>query len=237
MICIIFCYLYCKKMLGLDAWEKQPFFRLLSESELEYLSGESNVVSFENREVIFKQETRSSHIMLLEEGLVRIYKTGKGKKVITLKLAGPGTFIGLLSVFGSDIHQYSAAAVGSAKVRFFDQSAFVQTIEKNGKLARRIIHDICRDGLTIFDKLMSQSQKQLPGKVAEVILFFSEELYHSEEFDLPLTREELAQLAGTTKESFIRTFSEFRHDKIIDLDGKRVRINSMKILKILNELG
>jgi CRP-like cAMP-binding protein len=224
-------------MAAMDPTEKLPFYRLLSESEQDLLNRESNLVTYENREVIFKQETRSSPLMYLEEGLVRIYKTGKSKKVIMLRLTSPGNFIGLLSVFGSDIHQYSAASVGVSRVRFFDQSAFLQTLEKNGRLARRVIQEICHDGLNIFEKLMSHTQKQLPGKVAEVILFFCEELYHSEEFELPLTREELAQLAGTTKESFIRTFSEFRHDKIIELDGKRVKINSMKILKILNELG
>lgn len=216
---------------------KNPLWQLLSEQERSELVRLSNRVNFENREIIFRQDTRSSHFMFVEDGLVKIYKSGKGKKILTLKLEGPGNFIGSLSVLGSDIHQYSASSIGASVVRFIDHDTFVRILEKNGKFALRILRDLSREGLFMFDRLISQSQKQLPGKVAEVILYFAETIYRSEEFEIPLTREEMAQLAGTTKESFIRTLSEFKNDKIIDLEGKNISIRSMKIIKILNELG
>ena len=77
----------------------------------------------------------------------------------------------------------------------------------------------------------------MPGRIAEVLLYFSENIYNETEYDFPLTRQELAELAGTTKESFIRTINEFKHDKIIELEGRRVKIISMDIIKVLNELG
>jgi CRP-like cAMP-binding protein len=70
-----------------------------------------------------------------------------------------------------------------------------------------------------------------------VLLYFAEKIFHSTSYTLPLTRRELAELAGTTKESFIRTLTEFKNDKIIDLDGSIVEIKSMKIIKTLSELG
>ena len=73
--------------------------------------------------------------------------------------------------------------------------------------------------------------------MAAVILYFSEIIFKQQVFDFPLTRRELAELAGTTKESFIRTLAEFKNDKIIDLEGSRVSINSMKIIRTLNEKG
>jgi CRP-like cAMP-binding protein len=84
---------------------------------------------------------------------------------------------------------------------------------------------------------MSQSHKQLPGRIADVILYFAETIFKSDVFEFPFTRRELAELAGTTKESFIRTLAEFRNDKIIELDGSKVTINSMKIVKTLSDLG
>ena len=89
----------------------------------------------------------------------------------------------------------------------------------------------------IFERLIGQSQKQLPGRIADVILYFSDTIFQKEEFEFPFTRRELAELAGTTKESFIRTLSEFKNDKIISLEGSRVSINSMKIIRTLSELG
>jgi CRP-like cAMP-binding protein len=96
---------------------------------------------------------------------------------------------------------------------------------------------ISKDGLFIFDRLMNQTHKQLPGRIAEVLLYFSEEIYGNTIFDFPLTRRELAELAGTTKESFIRTLTEFKNDRIVKLDGSHVEIISMDIVKTLCELG
>ena len=93
------------------------------------------------------------------------------------------------------------------------------------------------DGLFIFNRLMSQSHKQLPGRIADVILYFSETIYNNHIFSFPLTRRELAELSGTTKESFIRTLTEFKNDRIIELNGSDVEIKSMKIIKTLSELG
>lgn len=86
-------------------------------------------------------------------------------------------------------------------------------------------------------KLLRLSHKQLPGRIADVILYFSDINHKNEEFDFPLTWRELAELAGTTKESFIRTLAEFKNDKIIELNGSHVKIKSMKIVRTLSELG
>ncbi len=214
-----------------------PFQSYLKPDELELIEKNSNVVNYNKREVIFRQGTRTSHIMFIKSGLVKVYKEGKNNKFIILKLAVPYYFLGLLSIFGRDIHQYSAATVQNAEVCFVDINIFNQILASNGEYAIQIINTMANDGLFIFDRLMSQSHKQLPGRIADVILYFSEEIYKSEEFEFPFTRRELAELAGTTKESFIRTLAEFKHDKIIDLDGSMVRINSMKIIKTLSKLG
>ncbi|NJO90439.1 MAG: winged helix-turn-helix domain-containing protein, partial [Chloroflexia bacterium] len=67
--------------------------------------------------------------------------------------------------------------------------------------------------------------------------YFADKIFHSNIYTLPLTRRELAELAGTTKESFIRTLTEFKNDKIIELDGSAVEIKSLKIIRTLSELG
>jgi CRP-like cAMP-binding protein len=96
---------------------------------------------------------------------------------------------------------------------------------------------ISSDNLFNIGRLSSLLSKQLPGRVADIILYFSEVIFESNEFSIPLTRQELAELAGTTKESLIRTLSEFKHDKIIDMTRNGFSINSLNILKTLSRLG
>jgi CRP-like cAMP-binding protein len=214
-----------------------PYSELLTEDEKESIIRNSNIVRYNKRDVIFLQNTRTSHIMFLKSGLVKIYKESRMGKIFILKIDTPGSFLGLMSVFGSEIHQYSGASVDLSEVYYIDINTFRNVIMQNGKYALKLIQKVGNDGLFIFDRLISQSQKQLPGRIADVILYFSEVIYKSDKFIFPLTRRELAELAGTTKESLIRTLTEFKNDKIIDMDGSKVEIRSLKIVKTLSELG
>jgi CRP/FNR family transcriptional regulator, polysaccharide utilization system transcription regulator len=214
-----------------------PFGNLLDDSEIQNVIDNSNVVNFNKKEIIFRQNTRTSHIMFIKSGMVKIFKEGRNGKYIILKVALPGDFLGLLSIYGGDKHHYSSSATQPAEICFVDINVFNRILYSNGEFAAKVIHSISNDGLFIFERLMSQSHKQLPGRIADVILYFSEVIFKNIQFEFPFTRRELAELAGTTKESFIRTLAEFKHDKIIDLEGSLVKINSMKIVKTLSELG
>lgn len=214
-----------------------PFINLLTNEQAETIAKSSNVVRYKAKDVIFLQNTRTSHIMFIKSGLIKIYKEGRNGKILMLKIETPNNFLGLMSVFGNDIHQFSAAAIENSEIFFTDITVFKALIKENGIFALKLMNVLSLDGLFLFDRLMSQSHKQLPGRIADVLLYFAEKIYHTNKFAFPLTRRELAELAGTTKESFIRTLTEFKNDKIIELDGSSVEIKSMKIIKTLSDLG
>lgn len=205
--------------------------------ELENLRVATHLVSFQRKEVIFRQHTPVSHVLFVKSGLVKIFKEGRSKKNFILRIATKGEFIGLMSVFGNSMNQFSASAIEPTEIGFIDLKNFNDILNINGCFARQVIKSLSEEGLFIFERLIGQSHKQLPGRIADVILYFSDTIYKKEEFSFPFTRRELAELAGTTKESFIRTLSEFKNDKIITLEGSRVGINSMKIIRTLSELG
>lgn len=217
--------------------ENLPGFSKLNEQEAGFIGNSSNLVNYKKDDVIFKQNTRTSHIMFLFSGLVKIFKEGRNERSITLTIATEGSYIGLMSVFGSNIHEYSASSVEDTGIIFIDINVFREILHGNGQFAEEIIKVLSNDGLFIFEKLLNHSHKQLPGRIADVLLFFSEKIYNSHVFLLPLARRELAEIAGTTKESFIRTLTEFRNDRIIKLEGKKVEILSMDIVKTLSRLG
>lgn len=214
-----------------------PHSELLSEDELKRMYANSNSVKFKNKEVIIRQGTPVSHIMYIKSGYAKIFKEGRNNNFIILRIEREGNFLGMLSVFGNDLHKYSVSSIGDSEVGFVDISVFKDILQNNGHYAYKIISALSNYGLFIFDRLMSQSHKQLPGRIADVLLYFSEEIYNSETFSFPFTRKELAELAGTTKESFIRTLTEFKNDKIIKLDGSEVEIISMDNVKMLSRLG
>ncbi len=213
------------------------FYRYLTNDEKTILLKNSNIVHYNKRDVIFKQNTRTSHIMYVVSGLVKVYKTSRNKKSLSFSILSNGSFLSLFSIFGDNLFQCSASSVDSTEILMIDYATFVSIIQQNGSFSLMLIKKLSKDGLFLTERLMSLFHKQLPGRIAEVILYFSEHIFQKNEFEFPLTREELAELAGTTKESFIRTINEFKNDKIISLDGRLLKIKSLDIIKVLSELG
>ncbi|MGE0088221.1 MAG: Crp/Fnr family transcriptional regulator [Bacteroidales bacterium] len=214
-----------------------PYAEYLTTEQIGYIKSNSNIVKYSAKDVIFKQNTRTSHIMFVKSGLVKIYKEGKDQKNIIYKLLTPNHYLGNISVFGEDTFRYSASALNETEILFIDITIFKQILEQNGRYATLLLELLSHDNLYMFDKIMAQNQQQLPGKVAEILIYFVNTIFNSTEFEIPLSRTELAELAGTTKESLIRTLTEFKNDKIIDIDGKKIKVNSIDIITKLSKLG
>jgi CRP-like cAMP-binding protein len=214
-----------------------PRSSVILPGEVEDILLNTRVAQYRNREVIFRQHTPTSHVMYVITGLIKVYKEGRNKRNFILTIAKPGEFIGLMSHFGNTLHQYSASAIQDVEIGFVDSRVFENILRANPAFAIAVIQTLSSEGLFIFERLIGQSHKQLPGRIADVILYFSDVIYKRDDFEFPLTRRELAEIAGTTKESFIRTLAEFKNDKIISLENSRVSIKSRKIIHTLSELG
>jgi len=80
-------------------------------------------------------------------------------------------------------------------------------------------------------------RKQLKGRVAHVLLYFANYIYQRDEYELPISRREIAEYIGMTTENVIRTLSEFRKDNIIKIFGKDILIVDKKRLEGVSEFG
>ena len=156
---------------------------------------------------------------------------------ICIKLAGPGNFAALSSAFASDVYRNSAAAIEETVALMIRKEVLRDILKLNGSFSVALINNMGKEIIDISDKLVTFSMKQLPGRVADLIRYFSEEVFKSDKFTVSLTRQEMAELIGTTKESLIRTLNEFKNDKIIDLEGKNIRILSKDLIRVLSEIG
>lgn len=217
--------------------EKITPFNLLTKNQIEAISKNSNIVKFRKGDIVFRQFTRTSHIMFLHSGLLKTYKEGRHNKTIILSFDKAQKFIGSLSPYGEDIYSYSTAAVQDSEILYIDINVFNNVIKENEPFSQYIIKNISEQGLFVFDRLMQLHQKQVPGRVADLLLYFADNIYYSNKFSIPVTRKELADFVGTSKESLIRTLSELNNDLIIKITGKEIEITGRKLLEKLSELG
>lgn len=214
-----------------------PTYNLLSEEQIDTINENSYYVHYKKGDIIFRQNTPTAHVVYVKSGLVKFYRENKNNKILVVDLIKENNFIGLLCLMSDNMYQFSASVVEPSDIYFIDINVFKKLLLQNNQYTVMIMKLLSNSSLFMINKLINITQKQLPGRIAEIILFFSKEIYNNKVFEFPLTRQELAELAFTTKESFIRTLTEFKNDKIIELEGRKVEIKSFDIINILTRLG
>ncbi len=216
--------------------KKSPAAGKLDNNELAILGKSCVEVDFAKGDIIFKQNALSSNVIYIREGLVKIHKTGPEKEQI-LKIAKGPAYLGIPTTFGDKINHYSATAIIPTSVCFIDINTFKEFINHNSGFAYEIIVDLCKNELLQFDRCVNLLQKQVHGRLAGTLLYLSESIFESDEFTLPLNRNELADLIVTSRETVSRLLSELNKEKIIKLSDKKIKLLDMKKLKQISEKG
>jgi CRP-like cAMP-binding protein len=160
-----------------------PLQNYLTSDEIDEIRAHINVVHHSKRDIIFRQNSGTSHLMFVKAGLVKVYKERKDGRAYILKILTSGEFLGLLSFYGNTIHQFSASAVEDCEIGYIDIQVFNRILKKNGAFTMELIRLVSREGLYMFEKLFRLSHKQLPGRIADVILYFSEIINKNEELN------------------------------------------------------
>jgi CRP/FNR family transcriptional regulator len=221
----------CKECLIKSAAAKN-----LNSEEFQILESNSVQVTFKKGEIIFKQDALSLNVAYLKTGLVKVHMRGPVKEKI-LRIVKAPTYLGIPTTFGDKINQFSATALEDTSVCFIDSTLFRNFIYTNGKFAYEIIVELCKNELYDYQKYVSMSQKQIPGMVAETLLCMSDRIFENDKFNFPLTRSDVGDLIGTSRESVSRVLTEFSNEKIIEINGSEISILNKELLTQISEKG
>lgn len=221
----------------LNCKKKNDLFCVLNDDELKIMNDHKYEVQFNAGETIFKQGTSLTHLACVIEGLVKIYIEGYNKKNLLLKFARSGDLIGGPGLLVDSMHHYSAAAVEDTRTCFIDAQFFSKVLKTNPELCLSLIKRINESAIVNFDRMVTYTQKQMPGRTAEMLLYLYKNIYKTNPFYLTVSRQDMADLASMTKESMIRIIKEFKDAGILFLEGNQVRILNEKALVNISETG
>ncbi|HEY3388752.1 MAG TPA: Crp/Fnr family transcriptional regulator, partial [Prolixibacteraceae bacterium] len=154
-----------------------------------------------------------------------------------MKIVKAPTYLCLPSTFGDKINHFSATALEETSVCFIDVTIFKQFIYTNGDFAFQIICDLSKGELQNFHNCLNNAQKQNIGRIADAILFFGIDIYKSNTFTLPVSRQDLADLTGITRESASRILTNFHNEKILEIDSRKITILNEPLLREISEKG
>jgi len=210
----------------------------LNPEELNILQQNCAELKLQLGENIIREGLLSSHVAYLKSGLAKISKKGVRGIDQILKLVKPGSYIGLQTVLSNKIHQYSASAVEESVVCYIDIWSFKELIMRNAQFANELILYMGRDEQSYFDRFVNMHQKQVIGRLADTILFFSDNINEGAmTFTLPLSRSDLAALVCATRESVTRAIKELSEIGTINVAGKQFKIVNHELLKTISEKG
>jgi CRP-like cAMP-binding protein len=208
----------------------------LNDIELAVLENNCAQAQFESGEIIIKQDALSTNVAYIKSGLVKIHIKGPTKERI-MKITKAPAYLSLPSNFGDKINHFSATALEKTSVCFIDVTTFKKFIYKNGDFAYQIILDLSKEELQNYRNCLHNAQKQNIGRFADAILFFANKIFDSNTFVLPVSRQDLADLTGMTRESVSRILTDFHTEKILQIDGRKISIVNESLLRQISEKG
>ena len=209
---------------------------MLSEVSLDQLTSNHLELKLKKGDSIIKQGTYSTNVIFLRTGLAKIHLAGPYNEQI-VKLVNAPSYLGLPTTFGSKINQYSVTAVSDAEVCFIDLEVFQSILDENKEFTRELIQVFCKNELESFHRCDNRTQKLIRGNMADAILEFSDNIYKSDTFILPLSQAEFANLVDTSRESVSRVLAEFDKDGIVKITGKQVEILDKARLQLISQNG
>ncbi|HNX12449.1 MAG TPA: Crp/Fnr family transcriptional regulator [Paludibacteraceae bacterium] len=209
---------------------------MLSDKSFGQLSENHLELRFSKGDTIIKQGMFSTNVVFLRKGLAKIHLTGPYHEQIVRLVKAP-TYLGLPTTFGDKINQYSVTAVTDTDVCYIDVRVFQTILNENREFSNDILIELSKNELESFRRCANRTQKQIRGNMADVLLEFSEKIFQSDSFTLPISQSELANLVDTSRESVNRVLNEFDKDGIIKVNGKQIEILNKKSLNLISLNG
>ncbi len=212
-------------------------FEKLSDEQREFLEVNSVKIKYRKGEIICKQGGFVSHVMYMEKGLAKVFLENSSNSLV-LRIIPDGNFLGLSSISEEFANfPYSAMAYVDSEIRQIDVNAFRKLMEQNFEFTKEIIDILSANSLQIYGRFFCLTYKQAFGRLADILLCLSDRIFKNTEFDLPLTRKELAELSGMSSETVIRMLKEFNDEAIIKMDGKSIEVLDYDRLKQISDTG
>lgn len=221
-----------------DCRLKSTAVSILNKKELCILEEGCSKIHFQKGELIFKESSPAQHIAYVRDGFIKLVKKSVGGKDFILSISKKGAYLGIQNLSRKTKENYfSAIAVTESEVCFIDIGCFGKLLEQNGVFATEVITTIFNDEMNYFDRLVNNVQQQLYGRLANTLLYFRNEVYNQNPFNLNLTKAELAALIGTSRESVSRLLKEFQDTGIIKMAKKNITILNEKKLEEIKQKG
>lgn len=221
----------------LSCLSRADIFLSLKNEELTEINCNRVSVRYNAGEVIFKQGTPCHDLVCVTSGLVKLLIETSNRHNLIFGLVKPIEYIFTPGVFVDHRHHFTAIASEETTACIVDLNVMKQLMKNNPDLSLGIISKVSKQAIDMFDKLSVHNHKHVYGRVAGCLIYLQSKIHNQNPFEITLSRQDLADMTGMTKESFIRVLKKFKDDNLINLNGNELEIINYPMLEKISNNG
>ena len=193
----------------------------------EALSGLDRAKSFgtyPRGQILFQAGSRATGVYCLSSGIVKLYNVGASGKEQILRLAGPGDLLGHRAVLGERLHDHDAEAMTDIEVCYLPADTLAPLLAAASPLVRSVVRKLVDEAAEVEARLVERSQMRAEVRLSAFLLRLAGTGEGPARFELPLSRQELADYLGAAPETVIRALAMLTKKRLIKLEGRFVDV-------------
>lgn len=200
-------------------------FKKLTEDEFKRLNFEKTCSQYKRGTIVYREGSRLTGFYCVTKGIVKVFKTGIDGKEQIIRFAKKGDIIAYRSLLSQELACTTSKIIEEAVLCHVPYQTLLYLIQSNWQFSHHMLQIVCRELREANEYITDIAQKSVRERLAEVLLLLKEnfELDNQNTLQISLTREELANMVGTATESVIRLLSEFKQDRLIEIQGRKIK--------------
>lgn len=212
-------------------------FKDLQTDELAMLIKSCKELNYNSGETIVKRATSPNVIVYIVEGIAKMVEDSDKRMNRIIYISKNNEFIDVYSIFSDLPYHFSAIALSNCRVILFDTSVIKEIAKKNQNFNSVLLRYLSILSIYLLRNTIDLFRKNLKGRLAYLILYFARDVFRNSSFNLPLSRNDIAEFCGVSRENISRALQEFHHEGIISLKGKELHILNESLLEKISDLG
>lgn len=216
-----------------------PIFSDLDQETLQKIVKSGVIQSYKKNSVILSEEDTGSALFVIAKGKVKIARTSNDDKEVILAILGESDFFGEMSLLDGMTRSATVTALEDSKLFMIQRTEFLDLLKKFPEVSIALLTELTKRLRASSMKVKALSLKDAEGKVASVLLQLADEMGKIRqglvEIDNLPYQQELANMAGTSRETISRTLHAFAKKGLVELDGSKLRIINYEKFKEMFE--
>lgn len=220
--------------------DMSEIWSVLTPEEKRRITDAITIHRFKKNQIIYAERDEAEYLWCLFEGKAKMYKDGIGGRQQTLRLLRPVQYFGYRAYFAGEPNVHTAVTMEPSVIGAVPMKVVSELIDANRQVAWFFIHELSRNLGSADTRTVNLTQKHIRGRLAESLIVLLES-YGVEDDGMTLRvymgREDLANLSNMTTSNAIRTLTTLVTEKVIIVDGRKIKIIDEAALRKISKFG